>query len=56
MLLELGFQSLPRGGGVDFGKHWQLFMGGFVVLATLLLPNGLAGLASTLRRRGQSRE
>jgi branched-chain amino acid transport system permease protein len=25
-------------------KHWQLAMGSFVVLAVLLLPNGLAGL------------
>jgi hypothetical protein len=31
------------------GKHWQLFMGGFIVLATLLLPSGLAGLAKALR-------
>jgi branched-chain amino acid transport system permease protein len=51
MLLELGLQSLPQGGGVDFGKHWQLFMGAFVVLATLLLPKGLAGIADALRRR-----
>jgi len=49
MLLELGFQSLPQAGGIDFGKHWQLFMGGFIVLATLLLPSGLAGLAKALR-------
>jgi branched-chain amino acid transport system permease protein len=51
MLLELGLQSLPQGGGVDFGKHWQLFMGAFVVLATLMLPKGLAGIAEALRRR-----
>jgi branched-chain amino acid transport system permease protein len=51
MLLELGFQSLPQAGGVDFGKHWQLFMGGFIVLATLLLPGGMAGIADALRRR-----
>jgi len=56
MLLELGLQSLPQGGGVDFGKHWQLFMGGFVVLATLLLPNGLAGIANALRRREVGRD
>jgi branched-chain amino acid transport system permease protein len=45
MLLELGFQGLPGAGGIDLGKHWQLFMGLFIVLATLLLPNGLIGLA-----------
>jgi branched-chain amino acid transport system permease protein len=51
MLLEIGFQSLPNAGGVDFGKHWQLFMGGFIVLAALLLPNGLIGVAERLRGR-----
>jgi branched-chain amino acid transport system permease protein len=50
MLLELGLQGLPQVGGVDLGKHWQLFMGLFIVLATLLLPRGLAGLATALRR------
>jgi len=57
MLLEIGFQSLPQAGGVDFGKHWQLFMGGFVVLAALLLPNGLIGVLDRLRgRRDESHE
>ena len=53
MLLELGFQGLPVIGGVDIGKHWQLLMGGFIVLAVLLLPHGLLGLgrlASRLQR------
>jgi branched-chain amino acid transport system permease protein len=49
MLLELGFQSLPQAGGVELGKHWQLFMGGFIVLATLLLPNGVIGTFRRLR-------
>jgi branched-chain amino acid transport system permease protein len=56
MLLELGLQGLPESGGVNLGKHWQLFMGGFVVLATLLLPHGLAGLAQVLRGRGHKRD
>lgn len=43
LLLELFFQGAT--------KHWQLLMGGFVVLATLFLPNGLIGLADTLARR-----
>jgi branched-chain amino acid transport system permease protein len=51
MLLELGFQGLPQAGSVDLGKHWQLFMGGFIVLATLFLPNGLIGIAGLLRGR-----
>lgn len=33
-------------------KHWQLLVGGFVILVVLALPNGLAGLAALLRRRG----
>jgi len=57
ILLEIGFQGLPQAGGVDFGKHWQLFMGGFVVLAALLLPNGLIGVVDRLRgRRDESHE
>jgi branched-chain amino acid transport system permease protein len=37
MLLELGFQSIT--------KHWQLLMGGVIVLVALSLPRGLVGLA-----------
>jgi branched-chain amino acid transport system permease protein len=37
MLLELGFQSVT--------KHWQLLMGGVIVLVALSLPRGLVGLA-----------
>jgi ABC-type branched-subunit amino acid transport system permease subunit len=29
---------------LEHGKHWQLFMGAFIVLATLLLPNGVIGI------------
>ena len=43
MLLELWFQGLT--------KHWHLLMGGFIVLTSLLLPNGLIGLFSDLARR-----
>jgi branched-chain amino acid transport system permease protein len=53
MLLELGLQSLPDIGAWDLSKHWQLFMGGFIVLVVLLLPHGLLGLprlAARLRR------
>lgn len=56
MLLELGFQGLPKVGSADLGKHWQLWMGTFIVLSSLLLPNGLLGLGATLlRRSGLSR-
>jgi branched-chain amino acid transport system permease protein len=50
MLLELAFQGLPVVGGLDIGKHWQLLMGGFIVLAVLLLPHGLLGLGRLASR------
>lgn len=39
MLAELWLQGLT--------KHWQLLMGGFIVLVALLLPRGLLGLLTT---------
>lgn len=51
LLLELGLQALPEAGGIRFGKHWQLFMGLFIVLVALFLPRGLAGLAD-VRAKG----
>ena len=51
MLLELGFQGLPKISEFDLGKHWQLWMGSFIVLASLLLPSGLLGLGATLMKR-----
>ena len=50
ILLELALQSLPELGGVNFGKHWQLFMGSFIVLVALLLPYGLIGLLRSGQR------
>ncbi len=34
-----------------FAKHWQLMMGGIVVLVALFMPRGLVGLGALLRRR-----
>jgi branched-chain amino acid transport system permease protein len=45
ILLELAFQSLPVVGDINLGKHWQLLMGGFIVLVVLVLPHGLIGIA-----------
>ena len=57
MLLELGFQGLPKVGDLDLGKHWQLWMGSFIVLASLLLPHGLLGLGKALlARKGKADE
>ncbi len=54
MLLELGFQSLPSVAGLDLGKHWQLWMGAFIVIAALTLPKGLIGVAAAALK-GRSR-
>jgi branched-chain amino acid transport system permease protein len=49
MLAELVFQGVT--------KHWQLLMGGFIVLVALMLPKGLLGLLTarfdTQERRGE---
>lgn len=50
MLLELGLQDLPDAGAIELSKHWQLFMGAFIVGAVLLLPHGLLGLQRTVAR------
>jgi ABC-type branched-subunit amino acid transport system permease subunit len=52
-LLELAFQSLPAVGGINLGKHWQLLMGGFIVVIVLALPNGIAGLLQGRERRNK---
>ena len=40
LMLEIAFQGMT--------KHWQLLMGGFIVLVALFLPRGLIGLAAAL--------
>jgi branched-chain amino acid transport system permease protein len=50
ILAEMGFQSLPavtiHGSEFNLGKHWQLWMGSFIVLVALYLPQGLGGALS----------
>lgn len=43
VLLTEAFQALT--------PHWQLLLGGFIILIVALLPHGLAGLPALLRRR-----
>jgi branched-chain amino acid transport system permease protein len=43
------FKDLPSVAGFDLGKHWQLWMGCFVVLVVLWAPRGLLGLLSRLK-------
>ncbi|MEY4363213.1 MAG: hypothetical protein RLZZ24_565 [Pseudomonadota bacterium] len=47
------FKDLPATDGFDFGKHWQMWMGLFIVLWVIFAPKGLIGL---LQRLGQSPE
>jgi branched-chain amino acid transport system permease protein len=36
----------------DMTKHWQLLMGGFIVLVVIVAPRGLLGLVERFTRRG----
>ncbi len=45
------FKDLPDAAGVAWGKHWQLWMGIFIVLIVVLAPRGLTGLLARLGRR-----
>lgn len=48
-LLEL-FKDLPTLGTVNLGKHWQLWMGLFIVAIVILAPRGLLGLVERFSR------
>ena len=48
-LLSL-FKDLPTVGAIRFGKHWQLWMGLFIVAVVWLAPRGLLGIAERLLR------
>ncbi|GLS13046.1 branched-chain amino acid ABC transporter permease [Hydrogenophaga electricum] len=37
----------------DLTKHWQLLMGGFILLVVIVAPRGLLGLGDTLLRRSR---
>lgn len=45
------FKDLPTIGSVNLGKHWQLWMGIFIVLVVLFAPRGLLGVVERLSRR-----
>lgn len=36
-------------------KHWQLLMGAFIIVAVLVFPQGLAGIAARIERRRTAR-
>jgi branched-chain amino acid transport system permease protein len=50
LVLEL-FKDLPTVGAVNLGKHWQLWMGLFIVLLVVFAPRGLLGLVERFTRR-----
>jgi branched-chain amino acid transport system permease protein len=45
------FQDLPQVGSFDTGKHWQLWMGLFIVLVVTFASRGLMGVAARLIAR-----
>jgi branched-chain amino acid transport system permease protein len=45
------FKDLPTVGKVNLGKHWQLWMGSFIVLLVVFAPRGMLGLVDALTRR-----
>ena len=55
-MLEL-FKDLPTVGDFRIGKHWQLWMGLFIVGVVVFAPRGLLGLLSRLgARKGSGHE
>ena len=47
------FKDLPTVGSVNLGKHWQLWMGLFIVLLICFAPRGIMGLAEKYFLRGK---
>lgn len=45
------FKDLPTIGSFNAGKHWQLWMGLFIVAIVILAPRGLLGLLDRVMRR-----
>ncbi|HYW57843.1 MAG TPA: branched-chain amino acid ABC transporter permease [Polaromonas sp.] len=48
------FKDLPQVGSVNLGKHWQLWMGLFIVLLVTFAPRGILSLAERLGKRRES--
>jgi branched-chain amino acid transport system permease protein len=45
------FKDLPAIGGFNTGKHWQLWMGLFIVLLVVFAPRGLLGLVQRFTQK-----
>jgi branched-chain amino acid transport system permease protein len=50
------FQDLPAIGAFNTGKHWQLWMGLFIVLVVVFAPRGLLGVLERVLRRKERRD
>ena len=50
------FKDLPQVGGVNLGKHWQLWMGLFIVLLVTFAPRGVLGLAGRFTKSSKAQE
>jgi branched-chain amino acid transport system permease protein len=51
------FKDLPTLGNVNLGKHWQLWMGLFIVLLVTFAPRGILGLFEKfMKRKGKDHE
>ena len=50
------FKDLPQIGSVNLGKHWQLWMGLFIVLLVTFAPRGILGLVEKFMKRKGSRD
>ena len=45
------FKDLPAIGGFELGKHWQLWMGLFIVFVVVFARRGLLGVVEAISRR-----
>ena len=50
------FKDLPEIGAIDLGKHWQLWIGLFMVLLVTFAPRGILGLVEKFMQRKQKGE
>jgi branched-chain amino acid transport system permease protein len=48
------FKDLPEIAGFNLGKHWQLWMGLFIVALVILAPRGILGLFDSLFKSKES--
>jgi branched-chain amino acid transport system permease protein len=47
------FKDLPEVAGFNLGKHWQLWMGCFIVALVVFAPRGILGLLARLVQRNK---